>query len=416
MDIQRLNEDMNIISVLPDEPNSVGGLSADELKARFDRAGNVLKDYINDSLVPDVEREIVAETGRVVVQSGNMPPGGAAGQILRKRSDTDFDWEFTMPPRPGAWELIQSYTTAGTYTWTAPNLHEDGRGYEIGVFIVGGGGSGAVGAVGAIGGVNEHQYLALSGGASGETRVLYSTVTPGQSIPLVVGQGGAGREILNIVAATGIAQDGNNGGASAFMGITIDSGQGGIGRRSGPGPGVNIAAPGASGGQGSDAVSAAVVEFPNTQVLENVRNIRQVAPARGVSTVPRYIHAGGTTVAQLAAIGLLPGGDTIPAMALNPFTGEYLLGAGGGAGTWQPVIGATGRSGWMQEGFAFGDGKRAGNGAAQWSAAVQDTIGGTATAVGSGGGSAASYAQVGRLARSGAGADGAVYIYVRQRI
>jgi len=142
--IQRLKEDLNFISALSDEPNSVDGLSADALKARFDGAGNVLKDYINDSLIPDVEREIVAETGRVVIQSGNMPPGGAAGEILAKRSDKDFDWEFTAPPRSGAWALLQSRTTAGEYTWTAPDLHGDGQPYEIGIFMVGGGGSGAL--------------------------------------------------------------------------------------------------------------------------------------------------------------------------------------------------------------------------------------------------------------------------------
>ncbi|MCL2401956.1 MAG: hypothetical protein FWC90_04865 [Oscillospiraceae bacterium] len=412
MSIQRLKEDLNFISALSDEPNSVDGLSADALKARFDGAGNVLKDYINDSLIPDVEREIVAETGRVVIQSGNMPPGGAAGEILAKRSDKDFDWEFTAPPRSGAWALLQSRTTAGEYTWTAPDLHGDGQPYEIGIFMVGGGGSGAVGAVGAIGsGTANHQYLACSGGASGQTRVLYKTVVPGTNYTLVVGNGGAPVEVLNIIASTGIVINGNDGEASAFAGISIPGGQGGIGRCSTGN--TNIAAPGASGGQGSDAVSAMVRDFPTALVPGNVPNIRLTAPSRGMATMPRFIH---NHTAVVESMGLMPGGDTIPAMALNPFTGEYLLGAGGAAGTFQLGTGAAGRTGWMQAGHDFGDDLKAGGGVARWSEVMQDAIGESATAVGSGGGSAASYCQLGRVAASGAGADGAIYIYARCRI
>nr|DAR40820.1 MAG TPA: hypothetical protein [Caudoviricetes sp.] len=48
MALPTCNEDMNIIAKLDDEPNDVGGLSAASLKAKFDLAGNLLKNALND--------------------------------------------------------------------------------------------------------------------------------------------------------------------------------------------------------------------------------------------------------------------------------------------------------------------------------------------------------------------------------
>ena len=41
--LQTLNDDLNIIQKLDDEPNDVGGMSAQELKAAFDKAGNSIQ-------------------------------------------------------------------------------------------------------------------------------------------------------------------------------------------------------------------------------------------------------------------------------------------------------------------------------------------------------------------------------------
>lgn len=49
MDFTPLEKDMNIISALDDEPNDVGGLTATELKAKFDEGGNAIKDYLNNT-------------------------------------------------------------------------------------------------------------------------------------------------------------------------------------------------------------------------------------------------------------------------------------------------------------------------------------------------------------------------------
>jgi hypothetical protein len=94
---------MNIISALPDEPNDEGGLSATALKAKFDEPGNVMKAFINDSLLPDLDAEISSKINEMELQSGNMPTGGTAGQLLVKKSGADFDAEYRDPaPAPTA--------------------------------------------------------------------------------------------------------------------------------------------------------------------------------------------------------------------------------------------------------------------------------------------------------------------------
>ena len=66
MPITPFDENLDIIQALADEPNDDDGLTADELKAKFDEAGNLIKGYLNDTLIPDTE-EMAAET----LQSAN---------------------------------------------------------------------------------------------------------------------------------------------------------------------------------------------------------------------------------------------------------------------------------------------------------------------------------------------------------
>ena len=55
MAIPRLNDDMNIIQKLDDRPNDVGGLTAAGLKAKFDEGIGVIKDWLNNTLLPYLE-------------------------------------------------------------------------------------------------------------------------------------------------------------------------------------------------------------------------------------------------------------------------------------------------------------------------------------------------------------------------
>nr|DAY42931.1 MAG TPA: hypothetical protein [Caudoviricetes sp.] len=51
MAINKLNSNLNIISNLPDKPTQ----EVSTLKAKFDEAGNTIKDYINTILIPSIE-------------------------------------------------------------------------------------------------------------------------------------------------------------------------------------------------------------------------------------------------------------------------------------------------------------------------------------------------------------------------
>lgn len=75
MALTKMNTDLNIISALDNEPNDVGGLSADQLKAKFDEAGNAIKTYINDSLTVELEADAAAET------LGALDKDGAASTV-----------------------------------------------------------------------------------------------------------------------------------------------------------------------------------------------------------------------------------------------------------------------------------------------------------------------------------------------
>lgn len=55
-DIRTLDSDLDIIQKLDDEPNDAGGLSAQALKEKFDEGGNIIKRYINGSLIPDIKK------------------------------------------------------------------------------------------------------------------------------------------------------------------------------------------------------------------------------------------------------------------------------------------------------------------------------------------------------------------------
>ena len=73
--IPGFEEDVDVIQKLDDEPNDVGGLTAAELKAKFDEAGNRIKTYLNETLIPSIsetvaeaEKRAEAEAARVLAE------------------------------------------------------------------------------------------------------------------------------------------------------------------------------------------------------------------------------------------------------------------------------------------------------------------------------------------------------------
>lgn len=54
--LTRFTTNVNNIQALSDRPNTADGLTSQELKERFDKAGVDIKDYINDTMIADIEK------------------------------------------------------------------------------------------------------------------------------------------------------------------------------------------------------------------------------------------------------------------------------------------------------------------------------------------------------------------------
>lgn len=78
MAFDKLDADLDVVQKLDDEPNDEGGLTADELKAKFDESGNLVKTYINDTLLPALEAEAARLTTVQEAYARLKETGGAA--------------------------------------------------------------------------------------------------------------------------------------------------------------------------------------------------------------------------------------------------------------------------------------------------------------------------------------------------
>lgn len=103
LEIQLLDGDLNIIQKLDDEPNDVGGLTSAELKAKFDESGNIIKEYINETLIPAVLTDdateedrkqaeaarVAAEQERVTAEKGRVSAEAARAAAEQARSEAE---------------------------------------------------------------------------------------------------------------------------------------------------------------------------------------------------------------------------------------------------------------------------------------------------------------------------------------
>lgn len=55
MPLSKLTTDLNIHQSLPDQPNANDGLTPEELKAKFDEAANLIKDYVNNTQTVELD-------------------------------------------------------------------------------------------------------------------------------------------------------------------------------------------------------------------------------------------------------------------------------------------------------------------------------------------------------------------------
>lgn len=82
MAFTKFEKDMAIISALDDEPNDVGGLTAAELKAKFDEGGQAIKQYLNDTLTPEAENQFATKDEVQGIVLGQVPDGSITADKL----------------------------------------------------------------------------------------------------------------------------------------------------------------------------------------------------------------------------------------------------------------------------------------------------------------------------------------------
>ncbi|SHI11476.1 hypothetical protein SAMN02745823_02544 [Sporobacter termitidis DSM 10068] len=401
MSLTPLNDDLNIIQALADTPNDTSGLTAAQLKAKFDQAGNTIKGYINDTLLPDVSSDITDAVAAAELQSGNMPAGGTTDQFMVKNSGSDYDYGWksfydliNLNPL-GPVQLIQSYTTAGTYTFTAPDVNGDGTPYPLWALVDGAGGSGGAVAIKATG----TGIVYASGAASGVRKCVSLIATPGSTYAVVVGVGGAPVTATHAATAnaTPTVTSGSAGGSSSFNGISTSGGTGGQALTTVQANDDIVGPP--IGGQSADSAGGYSVIWASNLP----------APAYGKLPVWNlYISSNAYW-----KFGL---NKNTQAELLNPFDpAERLLSAGG-------AVYMSGSSLHLQSVETLTDGNGGGAGEGQYANTITSNstlTGHNATSPGSGGGACGNSYTVSDAtytvtAISGAGADGQVRIYARK--
>lgn len=89
IELEYLNGDLNIIQKLDDEPNDVGGLTSAQLKAKFDEAGNAIKDYINNDLIPAILAADATEAARTAAEASRVYEESlrAAAETARQQAE-----------------------------------------------------------------------------------------------------------------------------------------------------------------------------------------------------------------------------------------------------------------------------------------------------------------------------------------
>ena len=93
MAIPKLETDVQIVSKIPNYPGSEGGLSPDAFKAKFDEAPQIIKDFINNVLIAELNSlvDVQALLNNVIDNTLTMPDKAAGakatGDALKNKID-----------------------------------------------------------------------------------------------------------------------------------------------------------------------------------------------------------------------------------------------------------------------------------------------------------------------------------------
>ena len=87
--IPDLDDDLDVIQKLDDEPNDVGGLTAAQLKAKFDEGPNAIKRYINNELLPAISDTVAEADVRAEAEQGRDAAEAARGTAEQGRATAE---------------------------------------------------------------------------------------------------------------------------------------------------------------------------------------------------------------------------------------------------------------------------------------------------------------------------------------
>lgn len=198
MSLPRFNADVENISALADRPNDSNGLTAAELKARFDKAVVDMKTWLNNTFIPSLEANTAAGSigidGITGIDASNIQAaiaelksqledvreaatGGSSSPSVYVNGGT-FRYREAVVSGVANWEIaLLSGTNAKlTFARTTGNID---------VFMIGGGASGGLGVV------QGRNYIAGDGGGGGGVVELFNlNVDPNKEYTFTVGRGG----------------------------------------------------------------------------------------------------------------------------------------------------------------------------------------------------------------------------------
>ena len=194
IELELLDGDLNIIQKLDDEPNDVGGLTSAELKAKFDESGNIIKKYINETLIPAVLAEDATEESRKQAEAARV----AAEQTRQTNEET-------RQTNEAARQNAESQRVSAE---NARNVWEDysaSKAYAVGNKVAYGGSSYlCIKPCTGIAPPNAEYWRLIAGrGATGPANVLtIGSVTSGEVASATI-TGEAPNQVLNLVLEKG---------------------------------------------------------------------------------------------------------------------------------------------------------------------------------------------------------------------
>lgn len=89
MKLTTLDEDLRIHQKLEDEPNDVGGLSAQELKKKFDQAGVTIQKYLNETHLPEEETAVADALSEAKAYADKKTAAVVSNALSQAKTYTD---------------------------------------------------------------------------------------------------------------------------------------------------------------------------------------------------------------------------------------------------------------------------------------------------------------------------------------